>query len=144
MKHLKKFNEELVPKQEVYKRGEVLVWIKKNTSLETVKDISKKLGYEVISEMFDGDAYLIKCLPGKEEICGSDFVDNYPEFFESFERLDIRSTHLYEKIDDIIDDIEELRAQLGKVNNFGKSVLSKDWNNKIEDVIYKLNKIKTV
>ena len=143
MKHLKKFNEELVPKQEVYKRGEVLVWVKKNTSLETVKDISNKLGYEVISEMFDGDAYLIKCLPGKEEICGSDFVDNYPEFFESFERLDIKTVYIEENIKDIIDNIEELRDKLGKVNKFGKSIIPKDWNNQIENIIYKLNKIKT-
>lgn len=143
MKHIRKFNEELVPKQEVYKRGEVLVWTKKNTSLETVKDISNKLGYEVISEMFDGDAYLIKCLPGKEEICGSDFVDNYPEFFETFERLDIKTVYIQENIKDIIYDIEGLRDKLGEVNKFGKSIIPKDWNNKIEDVIYKLNKIKT-
>jgi len=143
MKHLKKFNEELVPRFPSYKKGEVVVWLTRNADIseDTVKDIAKRLGYQVIGEGFH-DGYIIKCNPGEENQCGADFVDNYPEFFASYEREDLLSNHLYEKCDDIIYSVEVLRDSLGTLNKFGRANLPKDWNSNIDEIIKNLEDIK--
>jgi hypothetical protein len=99
------------------------------------------LGYEAIGQAYDS-GYIIKCEPGQEQQCGSDFVDNYPEFFESHEREDIKDTYLYDECEDIIDDIEDLRDSIGNLNSFGRSSLPKDWNDRIDEVIKRLENIK--
>jgi hypothetical protein len=143
MKHLRKFNEELVPNMPLYKRGETIVWLRRDAGISesTVKDIAKKLGYEIGDQAYD-NGYVVKCEPGMEKQCGSDFIDNYPEFFESHEREDIKDTYLYDEFDDIISDINELRDSVGNLNKFGKSTLPNDWNEKIDKVIYRLKNIK--
>jgi hypothetical protein len=100
MKHLKKFNEELVPRFPTSKKGEVLVFLNRGVDISenTVRDIAKKLGYEISGEAYDG-GYIIKTVPGQEEQAGSDFVDNYPEFFGSYEREDAKDDYLYNELD---------------------------------------------
>ena len=143
MKHLKKFNEELINDIPTYKKGEVIVWLKSDADISdnTVKDIARKLGYGFAGEAYD-NGFIIKCNPGDEQQCGSDFIDNYPEFFDSYEREDIKNTRLYDECDDIIDEIEELRDSIGSLNKFKRSSLPDDWNNKIDEVIKRLEDIK--
>ena len=95
MRYLKKFNENSKVSQ--YTKGEVLIFLKPDHRHMDCDDIANELGYELIdtsrfkmawAEM--GDAILVSCESGKEDICGSDFMDNYPEFFSGYERRDIR------------------------------------------------------
>ena len=90
MKHLKKFNEELVTRFPSLKRGEIVVFANRNSDIEysTVKDLARRLGYEVTGEIYD-NGYIVKTKPGEEESSGAAFVENYPEFFDSYEREDI-------------------------------------------------------
>ena len=143
MKYLKRFNEELVNDIPTYNRGEVIVWVRRDSNISdnTVKDIAKKLGYESLGEGYD-KGFIIKCDPGHEKQCGSDFVDNYPEFFESYERVDIKDANLYDECDDIISDIENIRDSIGTLNKFGRSQLPKNWNEKIDKIISRLENIK--
>lgn len=142
MKHLKKFNEAIsdIP---TYNKGEVVIWVRRDVDISdnTIKDIAKKLGYELLGEGYD-KGFIIKCEPGQEQQCGSDFVDNYPEFFESYEREDIKDKHLYDECENIIDDIEDIRDSIGTLNKFGRSQLPNNWNDEIDNIISKLENIK--
>lgn len=144
MKHLRRFNEELVPNIPTYKRGETIVWLRRDAGISesTVKDIAKRLGYEIGGQAYD-NGYIVKCDPGQENQCGSDFVDNYPEFFESHEREDIKDTYLWDECGYIIDDVEVLRDSIGNLNKFGRSMLPDDWNENIDEIISRLENIKT-
>ena len=143
MKHLRKFNEELVSRFPSHKKGEVVVFANRNADIgyDTVKDLARKLGYEVTGEIYD-NGYIVKTKPGEEESTGAVFVENYPEFFDSYEREDIKDTYIYDECDGIISEIEGIRDSVGNLNEFGKSVLSKDWNQNIDEVIKKLEKLK--
>lgn len=143
MKHLKRFNEELINDIPTFNRGEVIVYANRNNNVDisTVKDIAKRFGYEVKDKVYD-NGYIIKCEPGQEEIAGSDLVDNYPEFFDSYEREDIKDSYIVDACGDIIEDVESLRDSVGYLNEFGRSQLPKDWNDNIELIIEKLNNIK--
>ncbi len=140
MKHLKKFNEELVPRFPSYNRGEVIVF-SKDLDYKSAQMFAKKLGYEITGEVRD-DGYLVKTPIGEEEQAGADFVDNYPEFFYSYEREDIKDTMVYDELDDIKSDIEDLRDSLGSLNKFGKSLLPNDWNDNIDKIITRLQNTK--
>jgi hypothetical protein len=143
MKHLRKFNEELVSRFPSHKKGEVVVFANRNADIGygTVKDLAKKLGYEVTGEIYD-NGYIVKTKPGEEESAGAVFVENYPEFFDSYEREDIKDTYICDECDDIISELEGIRDSVGELNEFGKSVLSKDWNQNIDEVIKRLEKLK--
>ncbi len=101
MKYIKPINEWKSP---AYTRGEVTIFTKRSSDVDFdfAQKIAKLLGYEVKEQVYD-NAYVVLCEPGKEEQCGSAFVEDYPEFFESYEREDVRST----KLTDIGDDIKE-------------------------------------
>ena len=142
MKHLKKFNEELVSRFPQYKRGEVIVFTNRSDAdYELVKHLTRKLGYEVVGEYLD-DGYVIKVPIGKEKESGQDFVDNYPEFFTSWHREDVKDSYLWDEIEDISKHVQELSDKLGNLNKFGSTMIPKDWNEHIDDVIERLQKIK--
>ena len=81
VKHLRKFNEELVSRFPSHKKGEVVVFANRNADIgyDTVKDLARKLGYEVTGEIYD-NGYIVKTKPGEEESAGAVFVENYPEW----------------------------------------------------------------
>lgn len=143
MRHLRKFNEELVTRFPSHKRGEVVVFANRKADIgyDTVKDLARKLGYEVTGEIYD-NGYIVKTEPGEEESAGAVFVENYPEFFDSYEREDVKDTFIYDECDNIISDIETIRDSVGNLNEFGKSVLPEDWNQNIDEIIKKLEDLK--
>lgn len=143
MRHIRKFNEEQVPRIPTYKRGEIVVWANrgnKEIDYSFVKVLAKNLGYEMVGEIHDG--YIIKTKPGEEEKVGAEFVDNYPEFFSGYEREDIKDTYIVDKFEDIILELQDMMDSVGSINEFGKSVLPKKWNQDIDNIIKKLEKIK--
>ena len=140
MKHLKRFNEELVARFPQHNRGEVIVFAK-DLDYKGAQIFAKKLGYEITGEVRD-DGYLVKTPIGEEEQAGADFVDNYPEFFYGYEREDIKDTMIYDELDDIKGDVEDLRDSLGSLNKFGKSLLPNDWNDNIDKIITRLQNTK--
>lgn len=143
MKHLRKFNEELVTRFPSHKRGEIVVFANRNADIgyNTVKDLARKLGYEVTEEIYD-NGYIVKSEPGQEEKAGAAFVENYPEFFDSYEREDVKDTYIYDECDNIISEIEAIRDSVGNLNEWGKSVLPDDWNQNIDEVIKRLEDLK--
>lgn len=142
MKHLKSFNEELVTKFPQYSRGEVVIFSSdRNIDLGTVKYLVSKLGFECIGEIY-GNGFVIQVPNGEEEKSGKIITDKYPDFFGGFERIDVNMDNIYSKCDDIIGEVEGLRDSLGSLNKFGTSLLPKDWNQNIDNIIEDLNRLK--
>ena len=137
MRHIKKFNESSeVP---LFKRGEVLVFAKKETDQETIKSISKKLGVSLDRKhSIDDDIFVIKTPIGKENETGQDFIDNYPEFFYGFEREDINLENIYNEIEDIKDSLGNLDQYFG--HRSGR--VDPKINIEIDNIIEKLQKLK--
>ena len=135
--------DEAVSRFPQYKRGEVLVFTNRSDAdYELVGHLARKLGYEVIGEYLD-DGYVIKVPVGEERESGQDFVDNYPEFFTSWDREDVKDTYLWDEIEDISNHVQELSYKLGNLNKFGSTMIPEDWNEHIDEVINRLQKIKT-
>lgn len=137
MKHLKRFNEELITKSPQYTKGEILIFPKEEYAGEmSMGAICRELGYEYDESYGTEDYYLVKVPVGKEEESGQDFIDSYPEFFTGYERRNIRDEELYDMMHSLnlsIDDLEDM---------IGKKILSDKWNDKIDNIIEFLNRMK--
>lgn len=135
MKYLRKFNE--ASKIPLYSKGEVLVFTNDGVTPDFIGEIAKKLGCSIDRKYDIGDnVFLIKTEVGMENTIGQDFVDNYPEFFNNFERRDLNIESMFDLIDDIVDDVKSLDNYVG-----GKSINS-NINRDIDDIIAKLNSLK--
>ena len=157
LKHLRKFNEgeqldlfatpvnppKIATRNPQYTKGEILVFptndytsgkFKKGDGI--IGAVCKSLGYEHDETYYVGDYFLVKCPVGQEEIAGETILKRYPEFFDNYERRDIRNENLYKIIDHINNDIGELEDMIGK------TFLSNQWNVQIDEIIRDLNKIK--
>jgi hypothetical protein len=130
MKHIKSFNENLnLPK---YTKGEIILFLKDDHIGMDVDSCAKELGYKVSDETpeYSGNnSVIIKCKPGEEDTCGNDFIDNYPEFFMSFERRDLRYEHMYKNY-------ELLNNEVASLDEFlGRKFINSEWNERLDDII---------
>lgn len=125
-----------------YKRGEVTIFtsLYDRISYETVDTIAKKLGYELIGQPHN-NGYLIKTNPGDEEQAGSHFVENYPEFFEGWEREGYRAQYFRGIVSEIEEDLEELSEYFDYIDR-RRFINDKEFNGKVDLIIDKLNNIK--
>lgn len=139
MKHLKGFNENI--KYPSYKRGEFVLFTKNKMDISTVKDIAKNLGYEIEEGPFGNKTFIVYCEPGQEKVAGSDFLDNYPEFFESWERRDSRIEYIYDKVDELKDKLDSIVDYFGYVDN-RRFINSENFNKDIDYLIDELQKMK--
>jgi hypothetical protein len=137
MKYLKTFEKVNIPK---YLKGEIILFLKDDHIGMDVDPFAKELGYEVSTETpkYSGNnSIIIKCKPGEEDICGSDFLDNYPEFFMSFDRRDLRYEHMYKNYDLLNSEVAELDEFLGK------KFIGNEWNERLDDIIKLIQSMKT-
>jgi hypothetical protein len=133
MKHIKKFNESNLPQ---YAKGEILVFSDENPDF--VENLCKKLGYIFIGTCEIGEGcYVIKTDIGKEVETGKIFVEEYPEFFSSYERRDLRDENLFGGIKKTQYLISDLESMVGT-----KFINQNEWNKKIDEIISSLNTMK--
>lgn len=143
MKYLKKFNES-VTRFPQYKRGEVIVFaVDNDIDTKFVNSLVRRLGYKCIGEIYD-TGFVIEVPKGDEIKVGEMLIGKYPEFFGSYDRLDVNSDGIYTKCDEIVNQIENLRDSIGSLNKFGVPILPKNWNKSIDLVISELNSLKHV
>jgi hypothetical protein len=139
MKHLKAFNEN--SKYPFYRRGEFILFTKKVIDIITAKDIADNLGYKIEEGPFDEKTFTVYCKPGEEKIAASDFLDNYPEFFESWERIDQRFEFVYNKVDELKDKLDSIIDYFSYTDK--KKFIDPDKLNKeVDYIIGELQKIK--
>lgn len=142
MRYIKPFNEG-ISKHPQYIKGEVILWTKTEDAenKDFIQNIVKQYGATYKGQYYGGVS--ITTPVGKESEIGSQIVEDYPEFFSGWERFNAREDYLYEYLDSVADEVEMLRDSLGSLNKFGRTELPKDWNESIDEIIKKMENIKT-
>ena len=139
MRFLRNFNES--SKYPLYKKGELILFTKNRISLSTAKDIAKSLGYDLEEGPHGDKTFIVYCEPGQEKTVGSAFVDNYPEFFDSWERRDLRLEYIYDKVDGLKSKLDSIINYFEYSDN-RKFIDSEKFNNNIDSIISELQKMK--
>ena len=124
-----------------YNRGEIIVWATdKNMNYNVAKALASKVGYEITGEPFDL-AFLVKTEAGKELEAGQELVDNYPEFFQSYEREDIRFMDIESRLTLIMESVDGLGEDF-EYTDKRKFIKSNKFNANIDSIIDELNDLK--
>lgn len=126
----------------IYNKGEILIFSNmydENMDYNFAKNLIKRAGFEVIGEPYNR-VYIVKCEPGKEIECGKIIIEKYPDFFESYEREDIRFDELQDIIDNIVHDVEGIVTFVESSTK--KTVNKKEFNDYIDNIINSLNDLK--
>jgi hypothetical protein len=127
----------------VYNKGEIIIWSDNVKNRDVDYDFAEKLlrrvGLKLIGEPYDG-GFLVKCEPGKEEESAEKVLARFPEFFDSYEREDIRMPFISNKVEEIKDKVED-------IERFFESTLKKNvnvtkYNKYIDDIIKDLDNLK--
>jgi len=130
-------------RQPTYKRGEIIIWSdnvkNKDVDYDFAKVLFKRLGLELVGEPYDG-GFLVKCEPGKEVETAEKVLAKFPEFFDSYEREDIRQPFIWNKIEQITDKVSGLEDFFDKLDK--KFVNVKKFNDYVDYIIKDLEELK--
>ncbi len=127
-------------KQPLYKKGEITIYsYSKDMNYTVAKVLLNRLGLEIITEVYE-NAFLVKCPNGKEIESAENVIKKYSEFFESYDREDIRINYINDKIINIVDKVENINDFFGRLNK--KNINTKEYNDHIDNIIRSLIDIK--
>jgi hypothetical protein len=143
MRYLKLFENVIPLQQPSYKKGEVIIWSDQIKNKDVDYDFAKKLldrvGLKLVGEPYDG-GFLVKCEPGKEVESAQMAISRFPEFFDSYQREDIRMPFIWNKIEEITDKVASIEDFFERTDR--KFVNIKKFNAYIDDIINELDKLK--
>lgn len=126
----------------VYQKGEITIWSESRyVDYDFAEKLLKRVGLKIIGETYDR-GFLVKCEPGKEEETAKMIINRFPEFFDSYEREDIRLPFITDKVEKITDKVADIET-------FFESTLQRNvnitkYNKHIDDIINDLNKLKII
>jgi hypothetical protein len=127
----------------VYQKGEIIIWSdnvkNKDVDYDFADKLLKRVGLKLIGEPYDG-GFLVKCEPGKEEESAKKVIERFPEFFDSYEREDIRQPFISNKVDEIIDLVEDIERFFE--SSIKRNVNVTEYNKHIDDIIKELEELK--
>ncbi len=124
----------------VYQRGEIIIWSEdRDVDYDFAEKLLRRLGLKLIGEPYDR-GFLVKCEPGKEEETAKKVIERFPEFFDSYEREDIRQPFISNKVDEIKDKIEDIERFFE--SSIKRNVNPTKYNKYIDDIIKDLNNLK--
>jgi hypothetical protein len=137
----------------VYNKGEIIIWSDNvkyrdkyqswthftSVDYDFVEKLLRRVGLKLIGEPYDG-GFLVKCEPGKEVESAEMVISRFPEFFDSYEREDVRMPFISNKVEKIKDKVED-------IERFFESTLKKNvnvtkYNKYIDDIIKDLDNLK--
>ncbi len=137
MKFIKKF-ESLSP-QSRYIKNRFILFSKKHLKIDFVKEILNQYDVKFIDIYNDTSSYIIEC--GELSILKS-IIEDYPEFFKSFSKIDVNFEEAHEKCESISNEIQSLQDSLGHVDKFGNMKFPDNWNQNIDNIIEMMKSIK--
>lgn len=140
LKHFEGMSEKIPLRQPIYKKGEILIWSEsRDVDYDFAKKLLKRVGLELIGEPYDR-GFLVKCPSGEEISTAKKVIERFPEFFDSYEREDIRVEYISDRVERIGDKVESIEDFFGSLTN--KNVNVKKYNAFIDDIIKELTDIK--
>ncbi len=124
----------------VYNKGEILIFSKDNdVNYDFAKNLLKRVGLKLIGEPYDR-TFLVKCESGKEVESAEMVITRFPEFFESYEREDIRMPFIVDKVEKIINKVEDIEGFFE--SSIKRNVNATKYNKYIDDIIKDLDNLK--
>lgn len=143
MRYIKLFENVIPLQQPSYKKGEVIIWSdqlkNKDVDYEFAEKLLKRVGLQIIGEPYDG-GFLVKCEPGKEIESAKMAIAKFPEFFDSYQREDIRMPFIWNKMEEITDKVSGIEDFFEKIDK--KFINVKKYNDYIDDIINELDNLK--
>lgn len=122
-------------------RGKIILYTNGEDDIDVsfIKIFCKKLGYTYHSEY--GGGYLIETPIGEELEVGEDFIGRYPEFFESYERRDLRYYFITSKIDKLLEDVSCIEDYIEYTDN-RRFINPIKFNSHIDKIVNELESLK--
>lgn len=147
---MKKFSESVSESNKIiplYSKGEILIFT--DEDLDFMSQLLKKSGLNLKSDWEFGDrTYIVETPIGQEDKIGQSLVEDYPEFIQGYERRDLRLEFLFKEFEDIQELLSEAEELLSNRINTSREKIgtrfpeNKPFNDKIDQIIKKLNAIK--
>ncbi len=147
---MKKFSESVSESDKIiplYSKGEILIFT--DEDLDFMSQLLKKSGLNLKSDWEFGDrTYIVETPIGQEDKIGQSLVEDYPEFIQGYERRDLRLEFLFKEFEDIQELLSEAEELLSNRINTSREKIgtrfpeNKPFNDKIDQIIKKLNAIK--
>lgn len=139
MKYIKLFESEVPLRQPSYKKGEVLIFSERDVDYGFAEKLLKRLGLKLIGEPYD-NTFLVKCESGKEVETAEMIITRFPEFFNSYEREDIRMPFIVDKVEKITDKVAGIEDFFERIDK--KFINIKKYNDYLDDIINELDDLK--
>ena len=99
----------------------------------------KRVNLKLVGEPYDG-GFLVKCEPGKEVESAQMAINRFPEFFDSYQREDIRQPFINNKVEEITDKVSGIEDFFERIDK--KFINVKKYNDYIDDIINELDNLK--
>jgi hypothetical protein len=140
MRYLKLFENVIPLQQPSYKKGEILIWTSdRDVDYDFAKKLLKRVNLKLVGEPYDG-GFLVKCEPGKEVESAQMAINRFPEFFDSYQREDIRQPFITNKVEEITDKVSGIEDFFERIDK--KFINVKKYNDYIDDIINELDNLK--
>jgi hypothetical protein len=140
MKYLKLYENVIPLRQPSYKKGEILIFAEdRDVDYDFAKKLLNRVGLKLIGEPYDR-GFLVQCEPGKEVESAEMAISKYPDFFNSYEREDIRMPYISDKIENITVKVASIEDFFERTDR--KFVNIKKFNAHIDDIIKDLNDLR--
>jgi hypothetical protein len=140
MRYLKLFENVIPLQQPSYKKGEILIWTSdRDVDYDFAEKLLKRVNLKLVGEPYDG-GFLVKCEPGKEVESAQMAINRFPEFFDSYQREDIRQPFITNKVEEITDKVSGIEDFFERIDK--KFINVKKYNDYIDDIINELDNLK--
>ncbi len=140
MRYLKLFENVIPLQQPSYKKGEILIWTSdRDVDYDFAEKLLKRVNLKLVGEPYDG-GFLVKCEPGKEVESAQMAINRFPEFFDSYQREDIRQPFINNKVEEITDKVSGIEDFFERIDK--KFINVKKYNDYIDDIINELDNLK--
>ena len=103
---------------------------------QTDQNFTSSVSYAKNSFFEDEHCFLVNTPVGKEDMVGKLFVEDYPEFFDGYERRDLNLENIFEEVDDIMTMVDGLQDFV-KLKSVDEGI-----NSAIDEIIKRLKKLK--
>ena len=140
MRYLKLFENVIPLQQPSYKKGEILIWTSdRDVDYDFAEKLLKRVNLKLVGEPYDG-GFLVSCQPGKEVESAQMAINRFPEFFDSYQREDIRQPFINNKVEEITDKVSGIEDFFERIDK--KFINVKKYNDYIDDIINELDNLK--
>lgn len=141
---MKKFTsiKENVTEEPIYDEGKIYLIAQEEVPEETIGYLCYINDCKLLGLLEDSsDVYIIQTPKGKEKQTGEFFTKRYPDIIASYDFIDIRENITKQKIDEIVDDLDQFKVETIESTLNKKKLNKETYNRKLETIIEKIKEL---